>query len=439
MYQLFREPGLGETAAREVVSALSERLAERIREQLGSFSAQRVLLLPILRGGLLMYPAFSKLFRSAAVGLVQIVRNGDDREVVYENLPPGIQPEVVLYLDPVASTGRTIQRAARLLFERYRASKHIACVIAAAREVKGCLRAANVDLEGISTDEESLDGLVVPDLGARDAGDLAFLPTTGSPIHPASPITAFEKFHLDQERAQALRSELIYGPIIDFVCSHRFSNILDLGCGAGRLTRTMAKHARIVVGYDTSEEAINLARRESSHDNIVYTTKPPNEIQQRFDLIVCCMVLNSTYALQDVMEIATKCSAPNSLQVWTVLHPAFQFNDSQWRARKHISSTSLSVTYSLLPSYFDEHIFEKRLGSIPLIEHHRPLSTYINTLARNGFRLVEMREPRPTDVSTSVVDYFVPRIMMFVTCRSTPQESQESQSNSTPNCNKETF
>ncbi len=423
MYQLLREPNLGDAAVRDVVIALSTNLALRLHEQLRVFPENKVLLIPILRGGLLMYPAFAKVFRSAAVGLVQIAREGEGRKVIYESLPQGIQPEVILFLDPVAGTGGTIERAARLARDRYGARKHVACVITAARDVRGSLRTEEVSLEGVSTEEENLDGLVIPDLGERDAGDLACLPAKGPLLPNAFPIAAFEQFHADDDRAKTLRSELIYEPILEIARSNHFLNILDLGCGAGNLTKAMAKYADNVVGYDPSEEAIDLARKKNDADNVSFTTLPPDLNRGKFDLVACCMVLNSTHEFEGVVELAAKCSAPNSLQVWTVLHPAFQFNESQWRARKCISPANLSVSFSLLPSYFDEHTFGKRLGDLALTEYHRPLSTYINTFAKNGFYLMEMREPRAVDVSPSIVDYFVPRTIMFVTRGPLTQEN----------------
>ena len=416
LYGLLNRPELDDAAAREVMSILASYLAVRIRAKLEQLPDQQILLLPILRGGLLMYPAFINIFRNAAVGLIQVVRQGAHRSVIFESLPCNISPDVILLLDPVASTGRTLACVSQLVRSRYGKARHNACLVAAARGATAFLQESGIDLDGISTDEEDIKGLVVPDLGARDAGDLACNPAQDKSSCFDFPIADFEQLHATDDRVAALRRELIYEPVLQVVRSHNFNKALDLGCGGGNLTKSLSNFVSSVVGYDPSEEAIALAKETNNTPNIEFTCQPPDLTPARFDLVVCCMVLNSTPAFEDLIQMAVRCSSPVAMQVWVFLHPAFQFNESQWRARKGVTASYPSVSYSLLPSYFEEHLFEKQIWGVTLTEHHRSLSRYINALMASGLHLVEMKEPRASEPDASLVDHLTPRVAVLTTC-----------------------
>jgi uracil phosphoribosyltransferase len=77
-------------------------------------------LVPILRAGLVLLPAFLKLYTEAPVGLIGIRR--DERtaspQFYYANLPP-IQNETPIFLlDPMLATGQSAAMAAKLVIEK---------------------------------------------------------------------------------------------------------------------------------------------------------------------------------------------------------------------------------------------------------------------------------------------------------------------------------
>jgi uracil phosphoribosyltransferase/SAM-dependent methyltransferase len=415
LYDLLQVPELCDVDAKAIIAELAWHLAEQVRIELSSASHNNILLVPILRGGLLLYPAFAGTFGASAVGLLQISRNGHERRVTYECLPPRARADFVLYLDAVAGTGRTIKCASQLLRERYETQHHYACVLASAGDATKYIHESNVSVIGVSTDERNLDGLVVPDLGTRDAGDLASSPKGSPPKTPDFPIVDFERFHDSDKRARRLRSDLIYRPTIDLVRRHCPKAILDIGCGSGGLTEKLARFATDVVGYDPSLEAIALAKHRSQARNIHYTSTLSREMAGAFDFIACCMVLNSTANFEGVIQVAASCSARRSLQAWTILHPAFQFNESQWRARKVVSSSNLAMSFSLVPSYFEEHAFDKQVGQVTLTEHHRPLSKYLRSIRRHGFLISDLVEPQANTLDQDIVERFIPRTLVIIT------------------------
>jgi uracil phosphoribosyltransferase len=97
---------------RVVETPLGQALGMRIKEP--------PVLVSILRAGLVLLPAFLKLYTEAPIGLVGIRR--DERtaspQFYYANLPP-IQKETPIFLlDPMLATGQSAAMAAKLVMEK---------------------------------------------------------------------------------------------------------------------------------------------------------------------------------------------------------------------------------------------------------------------------------------------------------------------------------
>jgi uracil phosphoribosyltransferase len=347
LYELLQDPALCDVDAKTIIFALALYMAEQARTELRTLLKTNMLLVPILRGGLLLYPAFAQTFAASAVGLVQVAREGSQRVVTYECLPALESVEVVLYLDAVAGSGRTIERASQLVRERYATQNHYACVLSASAEASAYIRKCNVNLIGLSTDETIIDDFVSPDLGMRDAGDLVSFPKRPIPRTPEFPIAAFERFHNSDEQARSLRSDLIYQPTIDLVRSRTVTTLLDFGCGSGQLTEELAKYAEEVVGYDPSAEAVALAKARTRAQNIRYTSHLSPEMTGAFDFIVCCMVLNSSANFTRVLD-----------------RPATAVCHSSWEPRCRQKHTP--------PRSIDLSIEDRRLASDPSRSLFRP-------------------------------------------------------------------
>jgi len=67
LYDLLQVPELCDVDAKAIIAELAWHLAEQVRIELSSASHNNILLVPILRGGLLLYPAFAGTFGASAV------------------------------------------------------------------------------------------------------------------------------------------------------------------------------------------------------------------------------------------------------------------------------------------------------------------------------------------------------------------------------------
>ena len=86
---------------------------------------------------------------------------------------------------------------------------------------------------------------------------------------------------------------------------HHHSNVLELGCGSGRLTRLLAPKCRWITGVDNSPEMLGQAQHEK-HENITFL--PGNmaklKLDQRYD---CIIIPYNTLNLLNPKNLTEKC------------------------------------------------------------------------------------------------------------------------------------
>ena len=92
-------------------SALATEEPKMVKTPLGQAEgasiSQRVVLVPILRAGLILVPAFLKYFPQATIGLIGIRREEATAkpQFYYENIPDLKPTDLVFILDPMIATG----------------------------------------------------------------------------------------------------------------------------------------------------------------------------------------------------------------------------------------------------------------------------------------------------------------------------------------------
>lgn len=175
-YKVARSRSASGPEVRIATRTLGEELAERSLELVlarGS-SADRVLCVVILRGGMMLYPGFSRVFDGADFCLI-----GIERDITtsvprhrYHTSIPGQDYQSAVYIDCVCATGNTVAEARRVILRQSQPEHEVVCVLSGTDVATETLASSGLDVIGFSL-YEKLDGnLVIPDLGERDAGDL---------------------------------------------------------------------------------------------------------------------------------------------------------------------------------------------------------------------------------------------------------------------------
>jgi len=168
--KLVRRVGLARPAVRRHVHELANVLAEHTH-QIVRHHGTRVLCVFILRGGALLYPAFSTRFCDADMCFLGMRRTPAGVVCEYATPVPRQGYEAVVLVDSVIGTGDTVRATRNYLGGSAETREYIA-TLCASKDATTSLIANGLTIIGLALDEELDDGLVLPDLGHLDAGDL---------------------------------------------------------------------------------------------------------------------------------------------------------------------------------------------------------------------------------------------------------------------------
>lgn len=171
--KLVRRVGIGRPVMRRHVEELAAVLAEHTHQILRHDTSygDPVLCAFVLRGGALLYPAFSTLFTDADVCFLGMRRTPSGVVCEYATPIPRENYEAIVIVDCVIGTGATIQ-AARDHFGALTRTRDYIATLCSAKSATTSLIDNGLTVIGLALDEKLDDGLVLPDLGHLDAGDL---------------------------------------------------------------------------------------------------------------------------------------------------------------------------------------------------------------------------------------------------------------------------
>ena len=172
--------------------------------------------------------------------------------------------------------------------------------------------------------------------------------------------------------------------------------VLDLGCGAGQLSRHLATTgATEVIGVDVSERMLERARAEWAHPRVTYTRGAIEDLaypRERFELIVSSLALHYVEDYAGLMSRIAAWLAPGGVLVFSTEHPIYTarlpgdgwvVDEAGRRARWGIDR------------YSDEGPREESWFVAGVRKVHRPFATLINGLLDAGLVLERIVEPVP--------------------------------------------
>jgi uracil phosphoribosyltransferase len=141
-----------------------------------TIAGQEIAAIPILRAGLVMEVAITRLIPTARVGHIGIYRDHDTLQPVqyYAKLPPDIADREAMILDPMLATGGSTVAAIDILKRHGCRTIRVMSIIAAPEGIEKVHDAhASVDIFVAAVDDHLNEkGYIVPGLG--DAGDRLF-------------------------------------------------------------------------------------------------------------------------------------------------------------------------------------------------------------------------------------------------------------------------
>ncbi len=197
--------------------------------------------------------------------------------------------------------------------------------------------------------------------------------------------------------------------------------VLDVGTGEGQLARRLAAQGSTVVGVDPTVAQIDEAGRRAGGPAYVQSGAAALPFADAtFDAVVACLVFEHIDAVDEAIDEVARVLEPGGRFVFFLNHPLLQTPDSGWIDDQILDPPE---QYWRIGAYLTEAATIEQVEKGVFIRFiHRPLSRYVNALARAGLVLEQMIEPAPppgflarapeyTDAAT------VPRLLVLVTTR----------------------
>lgn len=213
-----------------------------------------------------------------------------------------------------------------------------------------------------------------------------------------APYDAIAGWYDELIRTTPLYRDLILPAMLELIGDVSGLDILDLACGQGFLTRELARLGATVTGADISTKMLEIARRyeDESPLGIRYVLDDAQVLGSFedgiFDGVTCGMALMNVDDLDATARAVRRVLRPGGWFVASITHPCFQTPAADWVETPDGPARQVR-------GYFDERYWESDnpdgvRGKVG--EHHRTLSTYINSFAAAGLLCKRISEPIAT-------------------------------------------
>lgn len=170
-------------------------------------------------------------------------------------------------------------------------------------------------------------------------------------------------------------------------------NALDVGCGEGRFCRMLRAHGINATGVDPTHKLIAEARRRDPDGQYVEAGAEALPFAPAsFDIVVSYMSLVDIPDADAAIAEMVRVLRPGGnllISNSTSLNTAGMEHD--WR----VDEMGRRVAFQI-DNYLDARAGWVEWKGIRILNHHRPLSTYMQLLLKQGLQLKYFDEPSPT-------------------------------------------
>lgn len=205
----------------------------------------------------------------------------------------------------------------------------------------------------------------------------------------------FEKYsHMDRSK-KGLAGAGEWETLKKMLPNFRGKRILDLGCGYGwHCQYAMEQGAESVVGIDISKKMLEKAIEKNKYEQVKYIHQPIEDInfpEDFFDCVISSLAFHYVVSFEDVVKTVKRCIKSGGDFVFSVEHPVFTaYGTQDW-----IYDNEGNISHFPVDNYYIEGERKAIFLGEEVTKYHKTLTTYLNTLLKNGFMITGVEEPQP--------------------------------------------
>jgi ubiquinone/menaquinone biosynthesis C-methylase UbiE len=185
--------------------------------------------------------------------------------------------------------------------------------------------------------------------------------------------------------------------ILELTGDVRGKKVLDLGCGTGFYSLWFSEKGAKVLGIDSSEEMIKIAKEKASRKKLdaQFLIGDVTELRMEddvFDVVLSALVLMEVKELDKAISELVRVAKNGGDIIVSVQHPILTAGD--WERE------SGQKRFRKIDNYFTERELEviwesEKKERVPFKFYHRPLQAYIQPFLERGCVLTHLIEPYP--------------------------------------------
>lgn len=177
---------------------------------------------------------------------------------------------------------------------------------------------------------------------------------------------------------------------------------LDVGCGEGRFCRMLKPHGIAVTGIDPTPAL--LAAAQARDPECMFLEAAAERLpfdDNAFDLVVSYLSLIDISDVQAAISEMARVLTPGGVLLIANLN-SFNTAGSGW-----VNGGAEEHLYFPIDNYLQERSIWIEYRGIRVVNHHRPIGTYMRALLDAGLRLTyfDEPEPRPDAPEPKATDY----------------------------------
>lgn len=221
--------------------------------------------------------------------------------------------------------------------------------------------------------------------------------------------STFYNEYKEMREGQINANELIEIPIMKSILPDlKGKKILDLGCGNGSMSKYfIEKGASYVLALDISQNMINEAKEKNSAKNINYDVLSMEEIStinEKFDIVFSSLAFHYIEDFNKLTNDINNLLNENGMLIFSQEHPTALAPILELGMKNRVEINN--NRYYLLNNYNENGKREFLWNECAVVKYHRNFECIINTLVKNHFNILEIKESTASKKAIKLVEKY---------------------------------